>query len=101
MQKVVTIRASQKDLEFVIEKFASYGWRVLSTVRGSEWGRVGMSYKWTIVLELGENEYNANEKINSIKREVASKSYAKTALLCIGVAAGVLCLFAIIFAVLL
>lgn len=101
MQKVVTIRASQKDLEFVIEKFISYGWRVLNTARGSEWGRVGISYKWTIVLELGENDYNANEKINSIIREFSSKSYGTTALLFFGTIVGFLCLFAIVFAVLL
>ena len=101
MQKVVTIRASQKDLVFVIEKFISYGWRVLNTARGSEWGRVGLSYKWTIVLELGENDNNADEKINSVIKEFSSKSYTTTALLCIGVVVGFLCLFAICFAVLL
>lgn len=97
MQKVVTIRASQKDLEFVIEKFISYGWRVLNTARGSEWGRVGISYKWTIILELGENDYNADEKINSIIREFSSKSYVTTSLLVFGIIVGFLCL--IVFAV--
>ena len=98
MQKVVTIRASQQDLEAVIERFISNGWRVLNTTKGSEWGRIGFSYKWTIILELGENYHDADEKINSIVREFSSKSYKKTAWLCVGCIVGFLVLFAILFA---
>lgn len=101
MQKVVTIRASQKDLEAVLEKFISSGWRILNVTRGSMWGRVGLSYKWTIILELGENYNNAEQKIKNIIREFSSKSYAKTALLCIATLACIFALFAILYAVLL
>ena len=51
MQRVITVRASQSDLNEILERFVSAGWKVLSATKGSEWGRVGFSYKWTIVLE--------------------------------------------------
>ena len=93
MQKVVTVRASQKDLEQVTAKFISQGWRVVSVTKGSEWGRIGLSYKWTIILEIDDNKakaninvnVNANRAVEDIKKESATKSYGKTALLCVGV----------------
>lgn len=79
MQKVVTIRASQKDLEFAIEKFISFGWRVVNTTKGSELGRVGFSYKWTIILEISDYDLYVDAKIDSIVKEFSSKSFGKTA----------------------
>ncbi len=101
MQKVVTIRASQKDLEFAIEKFISFGWRVVNTTKGSELGRVGFSYKWTIILEISDYDLYVDAKIDSIVKEFSSKSFGKTALLCVGTIVGFVALFAIVFAALL
>lgn len=84
MQKVVTIRASQKDLEAALEKFISYGWRILNVTRGSMWGRVGLSYKWTIILELGENYNNAEQKIlyeNFLQKAIQKPPYFVSQLL--------------------
>ncbi len=101
MQKVVTIRASQKDLEFAIEKFISFGWRVVNTTKGSELGRVGFSYKWTIILEISDYDLYVDAKIDSIVKEFSSKSFGKTALLYVGTIVGFVALFTIVFAALL
>ena len=104
MQKVVTIRASQGDLEQVTAKFIAQGWRVVSVTKGSEWGRVGMSYKWTFILEMDDEKAKSNVNINrtveDIKNEAATKSYGKTALLCVGIVAIIVIFIAIICAIL-
>lgn len=96
MQKIITIRASQKDLEKALAKFVSLGWHVLSATKGSEWGRVGTSYKWTVILDIGENDPNADAFIEEVKREFSSKSIGKTVLLCVGVLVGLSILIAIL-----
>ena len=88
----VTIRASQSDIEKACTKFISFGWRVLSTSKGSEWGRVGASYKWTIILEIDDDKKNVDEIIENVLQEFSLKSYGKTALLCIGAIIGIFCL---------
>lgn len=101
MQKVITVRASQKDIEQVTAKFIAQGWHVVSVTKGSEWGRIGMSYKWTFILEMDDSIAKANvdtsRAVEDIKKESAAKSYGKTALLCVGVIAGFIVLVAIIY----
>ena len=96
MQKIVTIRASQKDLEKALTKFVSFGWRVLNATKGSEWGRVGLSYKWTIVLDINEHTTDADALIKGVKQEFSSKSFTKTILIAIGSLVGIIVLLAII-----
>ncbi len=100
MQKVITIRASQSDIEEACKKFIALGWRVLSASKGSEWGRVGLSYKWTIILEISDEEKNVDETIEGIIQEFSLKSYSNTALLCIGIILALFCFVAILFFVL-
>ena len=54
MQKIVTVRASQKGLSDELEEYTSQGWRIISTTKGSEWTRIFNTYKWTVVLEKPE-----------------------------------------------
>ena len=51
MQKVITIRASQSGLEKHLSYYLNAGWKIVSTTRGSEWGRVLNTYRWTVILE--------------------------------------------------
>lgn len=99
MQKIFTIRASQKDLEKALAKFVSLGWHVLNATKGSEWGRIGASYKWTIILDIGKNAPNADALIEEVIHEFSSKSLGKTVLLCIGVLVGLFALIAISIAI--
>lgn len=87
MQKVITIRASQADLNRQLEKFSAMGWKTVSVAKGSEWGRVGFSYKWTIVLEIPDNALDVkvcDDIIREAKLNSSAGSFKKTMLLALG-----------------
>ncbi len=66
MQKIITIRASQGNLNKTLTAFTRAGWKVLSVTKGSELGRVGFSYKWTVVLENMYSYSNPNDVDNIV-----------------------------------
>ena len=84
MQRVVTIRASQKDLDYVLARFTRRNWRVISVTKGSELGRIGFSYKWTVILDGDKNGVNASSDIDDIIKETNRSSYIKAAILAVG-----------------
>jgi len=77
MQKVITVRASQRDLKKIIDEFLSRGWCVVSVTKGSDLRRVGFSFTWTIVLDTGENDANADKLIAQAKDYGSKISWAK------------------------
>ena len=98
MQRVVTIRASQKDLDYVLARFTRRNWRVISVTKGSELGRIGFSYKWTVILDGDKNGVNASSDIDDIIKETNKSSYIKTAILVVGLLIGVGALVGVFFA---
>ncbi len=107
MQRVITVRASQSDLNVALGKIVSSGWKVLSTTRGSEWGRVGFSYKWTVILERPDTvsdggKYSTQQMENCLSEALSSatkKSYIKAFALFGGLLVGLTLFFVIMFAV--
>ena len=88
MQTVVKVRASHGDLQRVLSELALLNIRVISVTKGSEWGRIGLSYNWTVVLE-GEKLYTEKmPKIESIIKNATKRSYWKTAALFVGLLVG-------------
>ena len=84
MQTVVTIRSSHRDLQGVLAEFVKIDVRVVSVTKGSELGRVGFTYKWTVVLE-GDKLYSEKmPQIDRIIKNAAKRSYWKTAAIFIG-----------------
>ena len=68
MQKVITIRASQSGLEKHLSHYLNAGWKIVSTTRGSEWGRVLNTYRWTVILE--KDDVNSSNKLGSTADEL-------------------------------
>ena len=99
MQQVITIRASQGDLNEALRQLTNRKWKVVSVVRGSEWGRIGFSYKWTVVLEGDEKDNHPNWELESIRKVAASKSYGKAAALFVGVLVGMGAFIGILYAI--
>ena len=89
MQRVITIRASQSDLDLLLSELALLKVRVVSVTRGSEWGRVGFSYKWTVVLEADKLYEAQMEQIDKVVKSYTKKSYWITAVLAIGLLVGI------------
>ena len=100
MQAVIKVRASHGDLQRVLSEIATLNVRVLSVTKGSELGRVGLSYNWTVILE-GEELYSEKmSMIESIVKSATIRSYWKTAALTIGLIAGMVVFSVVLFAVL-
>lgn len=92
MQRVITIRASHSDLDGALQSFTQKRWKVMSVTKGSEWGRVGTSYKWTIILDIPDNYSNIRNidaELDEIESNLSKRSYAKTALLVVGLVVGI------------
>lgn len=51
MQKNITVRSSQGNLANKLMTYLNDDWKVVSTARGSEQGRILNTYSWTVVLE--------------------------------------------------
>ena len=51
MQKIITVRSSQGNLTNKLMTYLTDDWKVVSTARGSEQGRILNTYSWTVVLE--------------------------------------------------
>ena len=83
MQKIMTVRASQRALDEELAKFTAAGYTIKSVSRGSEWSRVGFSFNWTVVLEYDENVVNT-ENIEKIKGDIQARSAGKNVGLIIG-----------------
>lgn len=83
MQKIVTIRASQGALDEALTKFTEAGWNVKSVTKGSEWSRIGFSYKWTVVLECDDATANTQD-FQEIKNDIQISSAIKNIIFIIG-----------------
>ena len=101
MQKVITVRASQSDLDRKLNELTKMGWKVVSVTKGSELGGVGFSYKWTIVLDVPENQSATSvERImNNTKNDLRSKSLASTIVLVVGIIAVFVVISLIVYSV--
>ncbi len=68
MQKILTIRSSQGNLQAKLVPYLEKGYRIVSTTRGTDSTRVLNTYKWTVVLENDEpvevNEEKKNDHQN-------------------------------------
>lgn len=52
MQKIISLRESQKGLDEALKSYVKAGWKVVSTTRGGEWTRILNTYKRTVILEI-------------------------------------------------
>ncbi|MCH5148248.1 MAG: hypothetical protein J1G05_02650 [Clostridiales bacterium] len=52
MQKVITIRASKRNLDAKLNECAQRGWKVVSVSKGQV---VGFAYEWTVLLEIPDD----------------------------------------------
>ena len=75
MQKIITIRSSQGNLDDNLKEYTRNGWRIVSTTKGSEWTRVFNTYKWTIVLEKAETVKQKPAESGSSVTEELEKAY--------------------------
>lgn len=66
MQKVISIRSTQGGLDKNLEEYRRAGWKVLSITKGSEWSRIFLTYKWTVVLEKEDAKV---ERVEEPKQE--------------------------------
>ena len=83
MQKIVTIRSSQGNLNENLREYTRSGWKIVSTTKGSEWTRVLNTYKWTVVLEKEEPaKQKPAESSSSVTEELekAHKLYESNAI---------------------
>ncbi|MGN1103906.1 MAG: hypothetical protein ACI4QI_03435 [Candidatus Coproplasma sp.] len=101
MQKVITVRASQKDLDMKLNEITKLGWEVVSVTKGSEMGRIGFSYKWTVVLNIPDNTNSdiIQKRLSLISNDLNGKSAASTVALVVGifVVIGLVILFTYLF----
>ena len=80
MQKVLTIRASQNDLNKQLDELTKKGYKVISVAKGSEFTQLGFSYKWTVVLEIPDDVdmQKAEKEMQTVKNNSLSNSCAVT-----------------------
>ena len=73
MQKIITVRSSQGNLANKLMTYLNDDWKVVSTARGSEWGRILNTYSWTVVLEK-DDVVASNSKSTSSARDELLKA---------------------------
>lgn len=100
MQKIITIRTTQRALNQQLETFIKLGWTIKSITKGSDWDQIGFTYKWTIVLE--NNSKNPNLKaLNNVRKDIQKSSMTKNIILIVCLVAFSLITTLILIAVLL
>ena len=84
MQKIFLVRASQKDLIKGLDKLIQKGIKVISITRGSEWWRIGLSYRWTVVLEISDEAdlKKAEYEIEQMENDLSTSSIGKAVIFC-------------------
>lgn len=100
MQKVVSFRASQSDLNDKLNEFTKRGWKVVNVAKGSDLNRVGISYTWTVVLDIPDNSFDPKQIdkiLNEDKSELSSSSFGVALLLSLGILIAIGTVFALVY----